>query len=184
MKITELTLEERIKTGCTHLAEIDYTDLAAAGATTAVTLDLATYVARDCVTHALFDLVTPFDGGATSALALKVGFDGATVDDDDAFIQSEELHLDATEVLASVGVPPAVATDTVDGTYGNEERDVIISLRNVVESFRARRKAFVEAGKIQAIFTATGGNLNALTVGKVRIYFNKVRLTGIRGIND
>jgi hypothetical protein len=183
VKITELTLEERIKTGCSHQVVIDYTDLNdTAGA--AKTLDLVAYKARDCVTFTAFDLITPFDGGATSALAFKLGFDGATVDDDDAFIQSEELHLDATEVLASVGVPPAVAADTVDATYGAEEAAVITSLRNVVGNFRARRIAFQEAGMIEAVFTASGGNLNALTQGKVAIFMNIVNLPDIRGIND
>lgn len=183
MKITELTLEERIKTGCSHQVVIDYTDLNdTAGA--AKTLDLVAYAARDCATLVAFDLIEPFDGGATSALAMKVGFDGATVDDDDAFIQSEELHLDATEVLASVGVPPAVATETVDSTWDADAATVVNSLRNVVNSFRARRIAFQEAGMIEAVFTATGANLDTLTAGKVALFLNIVNLPDIRGIND
>jgi hypothetical protein len=33
------------------------------------------------------------------------------------------------------------------------------------------------------VFTAVGANLTALTAGKIRIYYDKLALTSLRGIN-
>lgn len=110
MLVAELSLEEQIATGCSHRAEIDYTDLVAAGATTATTLNLLAGRARDIVENVRFELITPFDGGATSTMVLDVGYDlAAGVDDPDAFIDAEVVHLDGTEILASVGTGTKLA---------------------------------------------------------------------------
>jgi hypothetical protein len=47
--------------------------------------------------------VTAFDGGATSALALDVGHNGATTDDADSILDNYEVHVDATEVMFGDG---------------------------------------------------------------------------------
>jgi len=152
MKIRRFCSEEIGATPFTDVAEISYTDLVALGAVTSGTLSLITgLTAGAIVTGAAYSLVTPFDGGATSALALDVGFNGASVDDPDAFLDNYQVHLDGTEVLAGDGNGAAFAT-----------------LRT--------GHAFVESADIEALFTATGGNLNALTAGKIRIYLAVTRL--------
>jgi hypothetical protein len=185
MEIIELPLQERIKLGGrSHMAVIDYTDLNTTDGT-AKTLVLGTYAARDIIERFIYDLVTPFDGGATSALALKVGYNGAAVDDDDAFIPSTEIHADATEILASNGTPAAVDTALIDEAYSTSESTVIASLRTTVNALRAAAGlAAVEAGTIEAVLTATGGDLDLLTTGKIRIAFNWIRLPDMRGINN
>jgi hypothetical protein len=158
MEVIPLNNHERIATGCSHVAVIDYTDLSGTAATTK-TLSLFTYAARDLVDRAFFDLVTPFDGGATSALTIDVGHNGASVDDADSLIDGVEVHVDGSEILASDGNGAAFAT-----------------LRT---GFAAQ-----EAGAIEALFTATGANLTALTTGKIRVYFNVIQLSKLRGINN
>ena len=101
--IIELGLEERILTGASHCVRIDYEKLAET-ASTSVALTVGSGVARDIVRGAWFDLVTPFDGGATSELTVQFGYDlAAGTDDADAFIAATSVHLDATEILASNG---------------------------------------------------------------------------------
>lgn len=176
MTVTELTLQERIKTGCSHVAIIDYTDLSSTAGTTKTLNLFDGGLARDIVDRVLVDVVTPFDGGATSALKLDVGYNLASgTDDPDAFIDNIEVHVDATEILADGG---SIPVQTIDTTFGQQEADAITDLR-------ARRPfAAQEAFDIEALFTATGANLTALDTGRVRIYFNVVRLTDLRGINN
>lgn len=188
MNLVKLPLEERVSTGCSHALRLVVAEVltlaSAAGATTALTINVKTYQARDIVNLAFFDLVTPFDGGATSGLTLKFGYNGATVDDDDAFIAARSIHVDATEIFADAGGLTAVATDTVDSTYGSAEATVLESLRTTVNEVRARRFfAAQEAGTFQLILTSTGANLSALTTGEVVLYFNVIRPTELRGIN-
>ena len=184
MDIIALSLQERIKVGGrSHMAVIDYTDLSST-ASTAKTLTLGTYAARDFIGRFLYDLVTPFDGGATSEMTLKIGYNGAAVDDDDAFLPATSVHVDATEILCANGAPAVVDTSTVDETYSTAESTVIASLRTKVNALIAvLGLAAVEAGTIEAIFTATGANLTALTTGKIRIFFDWITLPDMRGIN-
>jgi len=108
--VSPLPLEEQILTGCSHLAVIDYAKLAETAATS-VTLTLSSGSARDVIENVRFDLVTPFDGGATSALTIDVGYDlAAGTDDPDAFIDAVELHADGTEIVASIGTGLRYAT--------------------------------------------------------------------------
>lgn len=151
MKVFALSNAQQAQLGFTHRFEVSYTDLSST-ASTAVAVALAAYVAGRGVTGAAFKLVTPFDGGATSALAMKVGHNGASTDDDDSLIASVEVHLDATEVLYG------------DGTGA---------------AFAAARTGYfpLDAGSYEATFTATGANLTALTTGEVHIYLNIVDLS-------
>lgn len=144
MKVQNLTQQESNR--FTHRVEIDWTDLVGTAATTK-TIDLLTGLGKgDIVLGAAFLLETPFDGGATSALALDVGYDlAAGTDDPDAFLDNYEIHLDASEVLAGDGNGAVFAT-----------------LRTGY--------AFQESAKVTALFTATGGNLSVLTTGKVIIW--------------
>jgi hypothetical protein len=107
--IIELGLEERILTGASHCVRIDFNKLAET-ASTSVALTVGSGVARDIVRGAWFDLVTPFDGGATSELTVQFGYDlAAGTDDADAFIAATSVHLDATEILASNGTGTKLA---------------------------------------------------------------------------
>lgn len=180
MKLIPLSIQERITTGASHKVVITYEDLTDTAGTAKTLVPFTDGQARDIVNNVRFDLVTPFDGGSTSALALDFGYNGASVDDADAFIDAVEIHKDATEILASLGVPAAPATDTVDGTYGTEESTVITSLRNTINFLRAREYAAQETFQLEAVFTATGANLDTLTTGEVHIYFNLVRLADLR----
>jgi hypothetical protein len=174
--IQELSLEERVKTGCSHRAIVDYTDLTDT-AGTAKTLVLLPYVARDIFNFAMFDLVTPFDGTSTTSLTMWVGHNGASVDDADSLIRSVELHNDATEILAGCGNGEPVATDTVDETYSTAESTVLASCRTQINAINVRRFAAQEAGNIEAVFTSTSANLTDLLTGKVFIYLNRIRLS-------
>ena len=149
MIVVKLGQEEQLKTGCSHLAVIDYADLSAAA--TSKVLTLYTYAANEIIERGMFDLVTKFDGGATSELTVKLGWNGASVDDDDGLIAAASLHYDATTILASRGTGSGLAA--------------------------------VEAGTIEATFTATGANTSTLTTGKVRVYFNVVKMKELRDIN-
>lgn len=184
MLIIPLSIEERCKVGGrTHMGVVDYTDLSAT-AGTAKTLTFGTYAARDIIGRLIYDLVTPFDGGATSELTVKVGYNGTAVDDDDAFLPATSVHLDSTEILSSLGVPAVVDASVVDGTYGSQESTVIESLRTKLNALLALQGlAAVEAGTIEAIFTSTGANLTALTTGKIRFFFDWITLPEMRGIN-
>lgn len=178
--IIELPLEEQIKAQATHRAAIDFNKLAETADTT-VTLTISDYIARDIAGDAWLDLVVPFDGGATSALKLDFGFNGASVDDADAFLDNVEIHLDATEILANVGPAPTVGSETVNETYGTEESTVITELVTATAALRNKRVAFQEAGSLEMVFTATGANLSTLTAGRVHVYFTHIQPTKIRG---
>lgn len=184
----DLSLEEQIKTGCSHALRMTLADIkaaaAAAGSTTSLTISVKPYVARDIMALAFIDLVTPFAGTSITNLVLDFGYNGASVDDDDAFIDNIELAGASTEILADAGSVLAVDTSTVDNTYGQQENDVITSLRNRVNDLRARRFwAAQEAGALEVKLTSTGANLSALTAGEVVLYFKHIRPTDLRGIN-
>lgn len=148
MKLISLDSVQELSNGFTHKAVITAADLNDTAATTK-TLNLVTNLIHGhFVRDAAFYLPTPFDGGATSALSLDVGYDlAAGSDDPDAFLDAYEIHLDATEVLAGDGNGAVFAT-----------------LRT--------GHVFQENATITALFTATGGNLSLLTAGEVWIYLN------------
>lgn len=154
MQAEQLGVEMQARTGFTHKFTIDYTDLTALGAVTSGAVVLAPYTAGFILQLAAYRLETAFDGGATSALALDVGWNGASTDDPDGAIDNYEVHVDGTEVF-----------------YGDGNGAAFASLRTGY--------AALDAGTIEATFTATGGNLNALTQGKVHIFLRLVDLTKV-----
>lgn len=148
------TVAER-STGWTHMFKIPVADLNGTAAASK-TINLLTLEAGDLVRLASYYLPTPFDGGATSAMVLDVGWDTATgTDDDDGLIDNLSVHADGTPILAADGNGAAFAT-----------------LRT---GFAA-----VEAATVQAKFTATGGNLTLLTQGEVWIYLNVSKLAKLK----
>lgn len=153
MKTLALSPEERAQSGFTHKAIITYEDLSGTAATTK-TLTLASYSAGQLFHKAAYKLVTNFDGGATSALALDVGWNGGTTDDPDGLLDNYEIHEDASEVK-----------------YGDGNGAAFATLRTGY--------AALDAGDLEALFTATGANLTALTQGEVHIYWAQTDLTKV-----
>ena len=155
------TTEER-SSGFSHLWKIRYTDLNDTAALTK-TLQLMGTAANgvavgDFVMAAAMYLRTAFVGTAVTNLAIEVGYDLASgTDDPDAFLDSYELAGVATEVLAADGNGAVFAT-----------------LRTGY--------AFQEAADIEALFTAVGANLSALTAGEVWVFLRIVRLPKLGGL--
>ncbi len=153
-KIALNSVNERAMHGYTHRIKVLSTDLTAAATTQ--TLSLITGMRKGhIVKDAALVLQTPFVGPSITNLTVDVGFDGASVDDADAFIDLVELASAGTEILACDGNGAAFAT-----------------LRT--------GHAFVEAATITALFTATGANLSVLTAGEVWIYLNVVDLIEVK----
>lgn len=154
MNTLKLSNEEAAISGFSHKVILTFADLAALGAVASGAIAIFPYTAGMLFKAAAFKLVTAFDGGATSALTIDVGHNGATTDDDDSLINGIQVHADDTEILYQDGNGAAFAT-----------------LRTGY--------AALDAGNIEATFAATGGNLNALTAGEIHIYLGVVDLTKI-----
>jgi hypothetical protein len=164
--IQQLTLEEQVKTGASHRAIVDYTDLTDT-AGTAKTLVLMPYQARDLIRLAGFDLVKTFEGPSVTSLTAWLGWNGSSVDDANGLLESTELCAVGTEILG--GAPKADAS-TVDTSFGQPETDVINSLRALFNGLQAQ-----EAGNIEIVLTSTGANLTVLTQGKLFVYLKLTR---------
>lgn len=154
LKTSILSLEEQAKTGFTHKSVITYSDIATAGgANTAVTMSLLPYSAGTAFQAAAYKIVgTGFVGPSITNLTVIVGWNGGTTDDDNGLIEASEIATAGTEVLYLLG----------NG-----------------EAFATKKSGYValDAGSIQAVFTATGANLNVLTAGEIHIYLKAVDLT-------
>lgn len=176
MTIIPLSIEERNKLRCTHAARIDYTDLSSTAATTKVLTLLSSGQVRDIIDRCILDVVTKFAGGAISALTLQVGYNYATLTDvTDAFLDAKSVYNDANGVFADGG---SIPTFTVDGTWDNTNEGPLLTQLRKRCPFAAQ-----EAFTIEALFTATGANLTALTQGACIVYFNLIRLADMRNIN-
>lgn len=144
---------EQARYGFTDKIIVTYADLSGTAATTK-TITLAPYTAGLGITKAAYKLVTPFDGGATTNLALDVGHNGATTDDPDSALDNYEIHADASYV-----------------NYGDGNGAIFATLRTGYYP--------LDAGNYEALFTATGANLTALTTGEVHIYLGLADLAKI-----
>ncbi len=129
--------------GYTDSIRITHEDLTAAAGNQTIT---KTVKAGSQVRSVAFKVHTAFDGGATSALKLDVG-DG---DDADGFIDNNEIHVDATEVLYG----PALDGVMTGKTYAVDDT-------------------------IDILFTATGANVSVLDAGEVEIFFNIINLDNV-----
>jgi hypothetical protein len=155
------TMEER-SNGFTHLWKITYADLNDTAGLTKTLQLMGTaqngVAVGDLVRDAALYLRTAFVGTAVTNLAIDVGYDlAAGTDDPDAFLDNYELAGVATEVLAADGNGAVFAT-----------------LRTGY--------AFQEAGDIEALFTAVGANLSALTAGEVWVFLAIARLPKLGGV--
>jgi len=153
IKTYPLAETEASKTGFTHKSIISYADIVTAGgAATSAVIALLPYTAGTLFGAAAYRVVTAFDGGATSGMLLDVGHNGGTTDDPDSLLDAYEVHVDSTEIL-----------------YGDGNGAVFATLRTGY--------AALDAGNIEATFTLTGGNANALTTGEVHVFLKVVDLT-------
>jgi hypothetical protein len=153
-KTYPLSLEEQAKTGFTHKSIFTYSDIAtAAGAATAVSMNVLPYTAGTAFQACAYKVVgTGFVGPSITNLTVELGWNGATTDDPNGLIEASEIATAGTEVLYLLGNGVAFATK--------------------VTGYVA-----LDAGNIQAVFTATGANLNVLTAGEIHIYLKAVDLT-------
>lgn len=144
---------EQQASGFTHHFAIDYTDLnTTAGTTKTITL-LSSLPIGTLVTKAALYLESGFVGTAITNLLCEAGWDSAA-DDPDGLLAGYEIATAGTEILAGDGDGAAFAT-----------------LRTGY--------AFVAAGDLTALFTATGANLTALTAGKVHLFLHVVKLADL-----
>lgn len=154
LKTSILSVEEQAKTGFTHKSVITYSDIATAGgAATAVSMDLLPYTAGTAFQAAAYKIVgAGFVGPSVTNLTVAVGWNGATTDDADGLITATEIATAGTEILYLLGNGAAFAAN-------------------------ATGYVALDAGSIQAVFTATGANLNVLTAGEIHVYLKMVDLT-------
>jgi hypothetical protein len=154
MLVENLGIHDQARTGFTHKFTIQLADVVALGAATSGAIALAPYVAGYGCIGAAYKLVTAFDGGATSALKLDVGHNGATTDDPDSILDNYEIHADGTEVF-----------------YGDANGAAFATLRTGYFP--------LDAGNYEATFTATGANFDVLTQGEVIVFLALVDLNKI-----
>lgn len=176
MKVEELGVEMMARTGATHKFTVTYEDLADTAGTALTQTLFDDGLAGMDVQFVGHRVIRQFDGGATSELTVAIGYDLASgTDDADGFQAATSVHADGSPVDYTPVIIGDVATDTVDGTYGTEESTVIGSLRTKLNSaLKQCRIKFGEAFDIEAVWTATGANLTALTAGEVAFYFRIV----------
>jgi hypothetical protein len=166
-----LSLEERLKTKCSHLQVVDFNDLTDTAGTTK-TLTVFTGKAGQTLGRVVGKIKTNFDGGSTTDLTVTATLNyGSSTDK--IVIPATSIHEDGTEVAHFPVQIADVDDGTVDTTYGQDEADVITSLRTKLNAvLGALPKAINEAWTLDLLFTATGANLSTLTAGKVQIFFD------------
>lgn len=144
------TINERVR-GFSHVFKITHADLSGTAATTKAQA-LVTLPVGSLVRNAAFYLKTGFVGASVTNLTLELGWNGATVDDPNGLIEAAELATAGTEILAGDATGVAFAT---------------------------KRTGFApqESAGIEALFTATGANLTALTAGEVWVALDVVDLS-------
>jgi hypothetical protein len=148
-------IETQGQLGFNRVARINFSDISAAA--TSATVKLSESVAvGSLIKNFSHRLVTPFDGGATTELTVKVGHNGAAIDDDDAYIVATSIHLDATEILCAVGA----GTNNANGYMPREVTD------------------------IEAVFTATGANTSVLTTGEVELRWLEIPANQLNAVGN
>ncbi len=159
--------------GATHEAIFDYTDLSGTAGTSLTSTLAASLVAGTAIEFVGWQLDTDFDGGATSSLTAKIGWDlGSGTDDDDGLLAAVELHADGTEVQYGPVAIADLPTTTIDETYATPESTVLTDVRTKLNTVLKRtRKVFDDTADLEVVWTASGANMTALTQGKVRFWF-------------
>ena len=167
-----LDAQEAAMRRATHEFVAKFTDLNGTAATSLTQAIASALPAGTRVEYVGHQVDTLFDGGATSELTAKIGWDyGSGTDDDDGLLAATSLHADATYVKYG---PPAVAdvdASSIDTTYGQAELDVVTSARTKLNTvLKSGPKVANDTCTLNIIWTATGANLTALTQGQVRFW--------------
>lgn len=188
MEILRLSTQESVAAlGATHIARITYADLTDTAATSKTLTLVESIPANRLFRYIGHVLITDFDAPSTtmSDMTLAVGYDlSSGTDDADGFQAATSVHTDGTEIDATPQVITDVDASTVDNTYGQQENDVITSLRTKVNSaIKLLPRCFNEAWDLEAVFAATGANLSTLTAGEVLVLFALVDLDAIERSN-
>lgn len=152
MQTQKLSIEEQAKTGFTDKAIITFSDLAALGAVASGAIAIFPYTAGTVFQQCAYKLVSGFVGTSVTNLTIELGWNGGTTDDPNGLIEASEIATAGTEVNYLLGNGVAFAT-------------------------KVTGYAALDAGNIEATFTATGANLDALTAGEVHVYLKAVDLT-------
>lgn len=172
-----LSLSERIRTGCSHVQVIPYTDLTDTAGTTK-TLVIFTGASKQGICRVFFVIDTNFDGGATSDMTVSATLNYAS-STDKTLVAAVSVHEDGTEVPGSPAGIAVVDASTVDDTYGNAENLVVTDLRSKLNIVLGRIPIIPsEAWTLDLLFTSSGGNLSVLTSGKLLVFFEVIDLSG------
>jgi len=123
MIVYPLMIEEQAATGFTHRIRLTHEDLTEATANTAQTIAIFTVAARDYVSDAAFNLVTPFEDASDNAYnstTIIVGDGGST----NRYIASAQINVNGSEIVAGPGVNSSVryaytGADTIDIVFGS-----------------------------------------------------------------
>lgn len=169
MQVIPLTSLDGVQAlGATHLIKVKYTDLTGT-ASTSKTQTLAAIPANTLFKFVGMVLRTDFAGASVTELTVTAGYDLTSgTDDADGYLAATSICGAATEIDAAPEEVADVNTATTDTTYGQQELDVIDSLRTRVNLLcKQAAVAHNEAWTLTALFTATGANLTALTAGEV-----------------
>ncbi len=172
-----LTIQEQVRTKCTHVQPVKYTDLNDTAGTTK-TLSIFTGRSKQGIGRVFFVIDTNFDGGSTTDLTVAATLNYAS-STDKALLSAVSIHEDGTEVPASPAGIGVVDASTTDTTFGQQELDVLNSLRTIVNQLTGRTPIVASEGwTLDLLFTSTTANLDALTSGKLLVFFEVIDLTG------
>lgn len=173
MQLQALDSQQAALRGASHECRVLYTDLSGTASTSLTQTICDDLPAGTRITYIGHQLDTTFDGGATSELTAKIGWDLASgTDDDDGLLAAVSLHADATYVKYSPVAIADVDSSSIDTTYGQAELDVITSARTKLNTaIKNGPKVFNDTADLNIVWTATGANLTALTQGQVRFFF-------------
>ncbi len=176
-----LSLQERIRTGCSHLQVVKYTDLNdTAGATK--TLVVFTGASKQGICRVFFVIDTNFDGTSITELTVSATLNYAS-STDKTLVAAVSICGVATEVPASPAGIAVVDASTVDDTFGNPENLVLTDMRSKLNIVLGRIPIIPsEAWTLDLLFTATGANLSALTIGKLLVFFEVIDLSGFTNV--
>lgn len=150
MKTLTLSNEEKLQTGFTHKAVLDFADTAGTdftAAATTQTFTLFTLAAGQVVDNIAYKLDTTFTSGTITALTIALGDNGSST----AYLTAKSVFTGATPITYAAG----------DGAATNQSAG----------------KAYTAADAIKALFTATTANISTITAGKISIYFRVKDLT-------
>lgn len=179
MLITTLGAVNKGPNHANRRVNVKYTDLSSTASTSATLTPFSALRAGTYIRFCGYRIVTNFDGGATSELTLSSGIVGLTTNTT-RLLQANSVHQDATTIPTYPANQGAVDTSTVDNTYGQQENDVITSLRNHVNRLLNDRGLTVDqATDITITATATGANLTALTQGEIDLYYEVTDLRSL-----